>query len=175
MNVAVFCSSSNDLNPFFHQDAEKIGEFLGKGSHTLVYGGSKNGLMETVARKAHDAGAFIIGILPEEIKSQLSDFIDEKLFVDSLSERKELLQEYADKFVVLPGGFGTLDEMLEILASAQIGEHDKQLIIINSNGYYNSLIEMFNKIFDEKFSAIANKKLFTFVNNADECIELIKE
>ncbi len=175
MNIAVFCSSSNDLNPMFHQDAEKLGEFLGKGSHTLVYGGSKNGLMETIARKAADAGAFIIGILPEGIKSQLSDFIDEKLFVASLSERKEMLQEYADKFVVLPGGFGTLDEMLEILASAQIGEHDKPLIIVNSNGFYNPLIEMFDKIFEEKFSSKANKQLFTFVNNADECIEMIKE
>lgn len=175
MTVAVFCSSSNDLNPVFHQDAETLGKFIGSKGFTLVYGGSQAGLMETLAASAHNAGAHIVGILPEFMNAQASVLVDELLLVETLSERKDLIREYADVFVAMPGGFGTLDEIFDVLAEAQVGSHAKQIVLLNSQGFYNPLLTQIDSIFAEKFSNQTNKKLYVCVNTVAECISYLTE
>lgn len=175
MTIAVFCASSNDLNPQFHQDAQQLGEYVGKKGFSLVYGGSKNGLMETTAHSAKQAGAHIIGILPEGMRELASEHLDETLLVDSLSERKELLREYADVFVALPGGFGTLDEIFDVLAEAQVGSHSKKLVLLNSMGFYNPLLLQIESIYAEKFSATSNNQALIVVNSVADCIAYLKD
>lgn len=174
MNIAVFCSSSDKLKSEFHDDAQILGEFIGKKGFSLVYGGSKKGLMETLAKAAHANGAYVIGILPDTMREQLSEYVDEALFVESLTERKELLREYADTFVALPGGFGTLDEIFDVLAEAQVGTHDKELILVNTCGFYTPLVEQIERIFEEKFGNESNKSHYRIVNNVAECVNYLK-
>lgn len=175
MTIAVFCASSNDLNPVFHQDAQTLGKFIGDKGFTLAYGGANAGLMETLAVSAHDAGAHIVGILPDFMNQKASAQLDELLLVETLSERKDLLREYADIFVALPGGFGTLDEIFDVLAEAQVGSHSKLLVLLNSQGFYNSLIAQIDAIYLEKFGNQANKKFYVCVNTVDECIRFLSE
>ena len=175
MQIAVFCSSSNKLLPIYYQEAENLGTFIGADNHTLVYGGVNKGLMESIAKRTHEAGGFIIGILPSNMRALASEYTNELLFVETLGERKELIKEYADVFIVLPGGFGTLDEMFDVLACEQVGEHDKKLIIVNSNNFYDQLITMFEKIFIEKFGSGSNKNGFVVVNNVAECAKYLRD
>jgi len=175
MQIAVFCSSSNKLAPIYYQEAEELGTFIGKENHTLVYGGANRGLMESMAKAAHAEGAFIIGILPSMINDQASEFVDELFLVETLSDRKEMIKEYGDVFVALPGGFGTLDEMFDVVASAQIGAHDKKLVIVNSNHFYNPLLTMIEQILTEKFGSESNKSSYVVVNNAAECAKYLKD
>jgi uncharacterized protein (TIGR00730 family) len=175
MNVAVFCSSSNDLNPVFHKEAELLGQFIGSKRYTLVYGGSKNGLMETLAQSANQNGAYIIGILLQDMRAQSSKFVNEMLFVESLCERKELLSEYADVFVVLPGGIGTLDEMFSVLAEVQVGTLDKQLLLVNIAEFYTPLLSHFENMLAQKFAVGTNKNSFSVVNSVAECIKWLED
>jgi uncharacterized protein (TIGR00730 family) len=175
MQIAVFCSSSNDLASVYYKEAEELGSFIGKENHTLIYGGSNRGLMETLAKGVKAEGGFVIGILPSNMRSQASEIADEMLFVETLSDRKELMNEYADIFVVLSGGFGTLDELFNVLANAQIGAHDKKLVLVNSNQFYTPLLVMFDKIVEEKFGSESNKSSFVVVNNVNECAKYLRD
>ncbi len=175
MQVAVFCSSSNNLAPIYYQEAKDLGMFLGKERFTLIYGGANKGLMESLAKNVKEGGGFVTGILPSYMRQQSSDFVDELLLVESLSERKQLLKEYADIFVVLPGGFGTLDELFDVLAGATVGEHGKKLIIVNSNGFYDSLLLLFDQFYTEHFANKLVQKHFLVVQNALECAKYLKD
>ncbi|MDR3706163.1 MAG: TIGR00730 family Rossman fold protein [Paludibacteraceae bacterium] len=175
MNIGVFCSSSNDLLSVYHEEAQKLGAFIGQQQHTLVYGGSKNGLMESLAKEAHQHGAYIIGILPQDLRAHSSAFVDEVLMVESLAERKEMMKEYADVFIALPGGFGTLDEIFDVLAEVQIGVHDKKLLIVNIDHFYDALLEQFKVITERNFNGASNKNSYVVVNNATECIKYLTD
>lgn len=175
MQIAVFCSSSNDLASVYFQEAEELGSFIGKENHTLIYGGSNRGLMESLAKGVKSEGGFVIGVLLSTMRSQASKLADEMLFVETLSERKELMKEYADVFVALSGGFGTLDELFDVLANAQIGAHVKKLVLVNSNQFYNPMLNLFDKIFEEKFGTELNKRSFVVVNNASECAKYLRD
>lgn len=175
MQIAVFCSSSNNLDPIYYKEAQELGSFIGKENHTLVYGGSNRGLMESLAKGVKAEGGFVIGILPSSMRNQSSEFVDEMFFVETLSERKELMKEYADVFIALSGGFGTLDELFDVLANAQIGAHDKKLVLVNTNQFYNPMLTMFDKIFEEKFGSETNKSSFVVVNNVAECVKYLSD
>lgn len=173
MNIAVFCSSSSNLDSVYHQEAAKLGTFIGRRQYTLVYGGSNKGLMESLAKEVNSEGGYVIGILPSEMERQASAFVNEMLLVESLSERKEMMKEYADVFVALPGGFGTMDELFDVLAEYQIGLHDKKLVIVNINHFYDNLLNQFEVISIQNFSSPSNKSSYVVVNNADECINYL--
>lgn len=175
MQIAVFCSSSNELAPVYYKEAEELGGFIGKENHTLVFGGSNKGLMKSLAKAVKAEAGFVIGILLSSMRNQSTEFADEMLFVETLSERKELMKEYADVFVVLTGGFGTLDELFDVLANAQIAAHDKKLVLVNSNQFYNPLLAMFDKILEEKFGTETNKSSFVVVNNVSECVKYLRD
>lgn len=175
MNIGVFCSSSNNLSSVYHEEAQKLGAFIGRQQHTLVYGGSKNGLMESLAKEAHQQGAYIIGILPQDMKAHFSQFVDEALVVESLAERKEMIKEYADVFIALPGGFGTLDEMFDVLAEVQVGAYDKKLLIVNIDHFYDALLEQFKVITERNFNGASNKNSYIVVNNAADCIKYLTD
>lgn len=175
MQIAVFCSSSNELASSYYEEAEQLGRFIGKENHTLVYGGSNKGLMESLAKGVKAEGGFVIGILLSSLRSQASKFADEMLFVETLSDRKEMMKEYADVFVALSGGFGTLDEIFDVLANAQIDAHDKKLILVNTNQFFNPMLTMFDKIIEEKFGSETNKSSFVVVDNVSECAKYLRD
>lgn len=175
MQIAVFCSSSNKLAPIYYQEAEALGSFIGKESHTLVYGASKQGLMESLAKGVKSENGYVIGILPSDMRNQASKMPDELFFVENLAERKDMMMEYADVFVALPGGFGTLDELFEVIASAQVGAHNKKIVLVNVNNFFNPLIELFEAIFAQKFCDESNKNNYVVVNNVAECAKYLND
>jgi uncharacterized protein (TIGR00730 family) len=140
--VCVFCGSKPGDRPIFREAAFALGRALGKRQLELVYGGAHTGLMGAVADGALEAGAKVIGVIPEGLARQefAHPRISEVHRVATMSERKELMGSLADAFIALPGGFGTMDELFEVLTGAQIGLHQKPIGVLDTEGFYGSLV-----------------------------------
>lgn len=148
MKIAVFCSANNNVVGEFADSVEELGRWIGSEGHTLVYGGANTGLMECLARSAHDAGAMVIGVVPQILEKggRASDYIDVDIPCDNLSDRKDLMLAQSDVAIALPGGIGTLDELFTVAASHTIGYHQKRIILYNINGFWNSLIALLDDL-----------------------------
>ena len=178
MNICVYCSSSDQVRDEFKQQAAEFGKWLADNGHTLVYGGAIGGLMSSVAQGASDAGGDIVGIIPDCIieKGRKSDLPTELFIVGDMAERKSMLKEYSDVFVVFPGGFGTLDEMFDTISSCMVGEHDKTTILYNPDNFWMGLLLQLDKILKEglgyKISRNGNLKVVDTLEELKE--EIIK-
>jgi uncharacterized protein (TIGR00730 family) len=144
--VCVYCGSNQGHDPRFVAAARRFGEILAASRIGLVFGCGSVGLMGTIARAAHDHGGEVIGIIPEFLKSQERLFTDadEIVITADMHERKRLMFERADAFVALPGGVGTLEEVVEQLTWAQLGRHRKPILIANIAGFWDPLVAMFD-------------------------------
>ena len=178
MNICVYCSSSDQVRDEFKQQAAEFGKWLANNGHTLVYGGATGGLMSSVAQGASDAGGDIVGIIPDCIieKGRKSDLPTELFIVGDMAERKSMMKEYSDVFVVFPGGFGTLDEMFDTISSCMVGEHDKTTILYNPDNFWMGLLLQLDKILKEglgyKISRNGNLKVVDTLEELKE--EIIK-
>lgn len=157
--------------------AKAFGRQIAENGHTLVYGGATGGLMDAVAEGVAEKNGETIGIIPETIirSNRLSKLTTQQIVTSDIGERKKQMKEIADLFVVLPGGYGTLDEMFDVIASATVGEHKKPLICLNYKGFYKSLIQLVDEMRAGFF--IPKKEIYQpiFVNSPEECLERIKE
>ena len=176
MNICVYCSSSDQVRDEFKQQATEFGKWMANNGHTLVYGGATGGLMSAVAQGVADANGDIVGIIPECIieKGRKSDLPTELFVVGDMAERKSMMKEYSDVFVVFPGGFGTLDEMFDTISSCMVGEHDKTTILYNPDNFWMGLLLQLDKILKEglgyKVSRNGNLKV---VDTLEELKEVI--
>ena len=141
MNICVY-GSADTLSEKFMKEARKLGEYIGKNGHTLIYGGFGDGLLGEVADEAYKNGADIISILPERPRVGHTEFQHARLTYREKDKRKKLQAENADAFVVLPEGLGVLDELFEILLLKQYGEHNKEIYIVNIEHKYDLLISL---------------------------------
>jgi uncharacterized protein (TIGR00730 family) len=148
MKICVFCSANEQIDPVFFKRTEELGKWAAENGHTIVYGGVNQGLMECLGRAAHEAGGHTIGIVPTIVEKtgRLSDYVDIEIPCDNLSDRKQLMMDYADIFVALPGGIGTLDEVFTVAASATIGYHQKLVILYNTKDFWNPLITLLDDL-----------------------------
>ncbi len=144
MNIAVFCSANNDIDPDYFRAAEELGRWIGENGHTLVYGGGNSGLMECIGKAVHNAGGRTIGVVPRIMEEgrRVSDYVDVEIPCEDLSDRKAIIMERADEFYALPGGIGTMDEVFTVAASATIGYHRKKMILCNVKGFWDSLVDL---------------------------------
>lgn len=144
MKICIFCSANEQIDPDYFHMTEELGRWVAKNGHSIVFGGVNMGLMECVARAAHEAGGQTIGVIPSIIEKngRKSDYVDVEIFCDNLSDRKDLMLAHSDVAVALPGGVGTLDEVFSQLASASIGYHQKPVILYNMKGFWNPLLSM---------------------------------
>ncbi|MEM1024778.1 MAG: TIGR00730 family Rossman fold protein [Myxococcota bacterium] len=141
-SVTLFCGSSLKVDPAFVEAAEAFGRLAGTRKAELIYGGGGIGLMGVAARAALESGASVVGVIPRFLVEREIAMLDvtELIQTKSMHERKAIMAERADAFVVLPGGLGTLDETFEILTWAQLGLHDKPVGILNVKGFFNGLL-----------------------------------
>ena len=141
MKVAVYCSAKDVIPEEYLALGDQLGAWIGAHGHTLVYGGATGGLMTRVSNAAKTAGAHVIGVIPPRIKAagRLAANCDELIEVANMAERKQRMRELADCFICLPGSYGTLDEMMDVLASGTVGEHRKPLYVLNYQGFYSHL------------------------------------
>ena len=160
--LCVYCSSSDRLDPKYAAAAEELGHALVARGFGLVYGGGKTGLMGAVARAVMARGGRVVGVIPEFMKARelAFDAADELVTVVTMRERKLLMEARADAFVALPGGFGTLEEILEILTLRQLDVVQKPCVFFNQDGFYDDLIRLFERMLAEKFFKPSNMDLF---------------
>ena len=151
--VCVFCGSSQGLRPAYKEAAQAMGEALALRKVGLVYGGGNVGLMGIVADAALAAGGEVIGVIPKALvaKEIAHTSLTDLRVVGSMHERKALMAELSDAFVMLPGGFGTFEEFCEVLTWAQLGLHQKACGLLNIEVYYNHLIALFDHAVAEQF------------------------
>lgn len=146
MRIAVYCSARTDIAPECFADARKLGEWIGNNGHTLVYGGLKMGLMDAVATATAQAGGKIMGVVPAARLEHQHPDNTVSIPVCSLHERKATMEENADAFVALDGGYGTLDEVMSALASMSFFNDPKPMLLLNRSGLYDPLINLFSEM-----------------------------
>ena len=172
--VAVFCGSAFGTNPAFRAEASALGAAIGKAGLGLVYGGASRGLMGAVADAALAEGGEVIGVLPEVLNGR--EIAHTRLtsleLVQTMHERKARIHELADAILVLPGGFGTLDELLEALTWAQIGLHAKPCILINTANYWDGLLAFIDTAVSNGFIEARNRELMRVAANAAEALAM---
>ncbi|TYB64249.1 TIGR00730 family Rossman fold protein [Nonomuraea sp. PA05] len=150
MNICVFLSAA-DLSETYTRPAREFAELIGKGGHTLVWGGSDVGLMKVVADGVHAAGGRLMGVSVDFLVHKARRGVDDMVVAADLAERKRLLLEKADAVVIMVGGTGTLDEATEILELKKHGRTDKPVVLLNTAGFYDGLKEQFRRMEDEGF------------------------
>lgn len=153
MKICLYGASSNKIDKAYIDATEKLGEEMAKRGHTLIYGGGAAGVMGAAARGVTKGSGEIVGISPRffDVDGALYDKCTDFIYTETMSERKQLLVDMADGFVVMPGGPGTFDELFETLALRQLGIHNKPIAIFNINGYYNPMAEMLKASYDGGF------------------------
>ena len=175
--VCVFCGSSKGIKECYEEAAAAVGKEISKKNLSLVYGGGNIGLMRAVAQAALENGASITGIIPEKIARNVKPLEGVKtITVASMHERKALMYEMSDAFIALPGGPGTLEELIEVITWNQLGYHKKPVGILNTEKYYNHLISLFNQSVEEGFQKPGNMENLTIEENPQILIrELLKK
>jgi uncharacterized protein (TIGR00730 family) len=154
MKICVFCSSSSALAQPYYEAARQFGEGIAQRSHMLVYGGADVGLMAEVAHAVTNGGGYVIGVMPEILKDKRLSYagVDEMIITRDMRERKAEMASRADAFVALPGGFGTLEELLEVLTLRQLAAHTKPIVLLNTCRFYDPLIDLFENLYRQRFA-----------------------
>lgn len=157
--------------------AHEAGRRIAEKGHALVYGGATGGLMDSVSTGVAENHGEIIGVIPEIIirKNRLSKLPTRQIITTDMSERKKRMKLESDLFLVLPGGYGTLDEMFDVIASGTVGEHKKPVIVFNFNGFYDNLLLLTEQMKAGAFIPVEESYKPVFVNTMDECFELIEK
>ncbi len=174
-NICVFCSSSDVISEDYKKTARDLAELMANNNFTLVNGGSKVGLMGIMARKMKELNGKSIGVIPQLIfDKDLACYSTNQLIVTKdMRERKEKLSQLADAFIALPGGFGTLEELMEVMTLKQLEVHQKPIVIMNTNSFYSKLLEQFEVFYKNDFSKADYKSLYFVAENVQQAIEYI--
>ena len=174
--VCVFASSCNYLDETYYEAAKELGTLLAGADMDMVYGGSCLGLMWACAQKVKENGGRIIGVMPQKLHEMdvFSDYCDEFYLTPCMRSRKAKMDELSDALVALPGGFGTLEELSEMIVQKQLGYNQKAIVILNTNGFYNKLLDFFEEIINQKFANKKAQKLYFVADTAQEAVEYLK-
>ena len=173
--ISVYCSSYDTVDDVYKQAAIELGEALARKKITMIYGGGGQGLMGEVANSAVTHGGRVIGFMPHHLKEfeEPNWGITEMHMVDSMHTRKRLMFEHSDAFFALPGGFGTLDEIFEVITWHQLKLHEKPIVFVNINEYWTPLENLTKNIFNQQFAKPEDKDIFTFVRSIPEAFNTL--
>jgi len=175
-NICIFASSSDHIDRCFFKAAYELGIEIGNNGYNIVYGGSTLGLMGEITSAASSRGSDITGIMPERLYNMGISSGDCTKFIltKGMRERKEKMDKLSFALIALPGGFGTLEELSEMIVQKQLGYSNKPIVIYNINGYYDKLISFFDSIIDKNFASKVSNKLFFVTSDPKEAINYIK-
>ena len=177
LTICVFCSSSEGIDPAFFAVAEDLGRAMTDGGHQLVYGGASVGLMGALARSVKRHGGRVVGVIPRSLQDRELAFTgaDELIVTNDLRDRKGIMEERSDAFLTLPGGFGTLEETIEILTLRQLGLHRKPVVILNAGGFYDPLLHLFGHIERNGFAPLGGNGLYHVAATVDDALRHIED
>ena len=177
MRICVYGAASPTIDKFYIEEVEKMGKLLAERGHSLVFGGGGNGLMGAAARGFRDGGASILGVLPrffiEDGVELLCDFC-EMIEVDTMRERKQIMEDNADAFIVTPGGIGTYEEFFEILTAKQLCRHNKPIAVYNLNGFYDEMNAALRSAIEKNFIKEDCLGIFLVSKDLDEIIRYLE-
>lgn len=174
--ICVFCGSSMGNNEEYRRAAKKVGEYFVDNNIELVYGGANVGLMKIIADVVLDGGISVTGIMPHMLieKEVEHKGINQLISVETMADRKEKMVEISDGFIALPGGFGTLDELMEVITYNQLRIFDKPVGILNIEGYFDKLLQFFDHTVDSGFVRKEHRNNIIVSSNIEELIEKMK-
>lgn len=174
--ICVFCSSSSALDKKYYETAKNLGKLIAQNGYNLVHGGGKIGLMGVISEAVQSHNGKVIGVLPDRLNIDgiASETDDEIIITKDMADRKTEMRKRSEAFIALPGGFGTLEEILEVITLKQLKYHKKPIVILNSDDYYEPLIKMFEQFYKQSFAKEDFKKFYFIAKNPIEAIEYIK-
>ncbi|KAM3686127.1 hypothetical protein ACB098_11G177100 [Castanea mollissima] len=175
--ICVFCGSRAGYKSTFSDAALELGKLLVKRKINLVYGGGSVGLMGLISQTVFNGGCHVLGVIPKALlPHEISgETIGEVKEVADMHQRKAEMAKNADAFIAIPGGYGTMEELLEVITWSQLGIHDKPVGLLNVDGYYNSLVALFDKGVEEGFIEDSARHIVIIANTADELIKKMEE
>lgn len=176
-NVCVFASSSNNLKDYFYNDASELGMLLGRAGMNIVYGGSRLGLMYACASAVKANGGKICGVMPEKLRDYgvgNPEDCDEFILTSGMRERKAKMDEISDAVIALAGGFGTLEEISEMIVQKQLGYNQKPIILLNTRGFYDNLINFFDDIMNLNFAKENTRELYYIAGSPQDAVNYIQ-
>ena len=176
-NVCVFASSSNNLKDYFYNDASELGMLLGRAGMNIVYGGSRLGLMYACASAVKANGGKISGVMPEKLRDYgvgNPEDCDEFILTSGMRERKAKMDEISDAVIALAGGFGTLEEISEMIVQKQLGYNQKPIILLNTRGFYDNLINFFEDIMNLNFAKENTRELYYIAGSPQDAVNYIQ-
>lgn len=176
MKICIYGASSNTIDKSFLDAGEALGARIAQNNHSVVFGGGAAGLMGAVARGAYNNGGEIIGISPSffNVDGILFDRCTKMIYTETMRERKQLLDEMSDAFIITPGGIGTFDEFFEIYTLRQLANHKKAIAIYNTNGYFNPLVDMLNNAIKLNFMPSTNMDLLFISDDPQKIIKYLE-
>jgi cytokinin riboside 5'-monophosphate phosphoribohydrolase len=175
--VCVYCSSSASVDPAHTEAARRLGRALAERGHVLVWGGATAGTMGELARAAQEAGGRVVGVIPQSLVDVEIAYVDadELIVTRDLRDRKAEMEARADAFVVLPGGFGTLEELLEQLTLRLLGLHDKPIVLVDVHGFWQPLLALFERLYQDRFARPESRAAYAVATDVDDALAILDE
>lgn len=175
MELCLFGAASEAVPNIYITETEKLGEALAARGHSLVFGGGATGMMGAAARGVHRGGGRIVGVAPSffDRPGILSELCGELILTDTMDERKTIMEDRADAFIVAPGGIGTLDEFFEVLTLRSLGQTDKPVILFNIDGYFDELLSFLKTMEDQRFIQPALWTCLGVFSRAEELLDYL--
>jgi uncharacterized protein (TIGR00730 family) len=175
IGVCVFCGSSEGSDPIYLETAKALGRSIAQSGARLVYGGAAMGLMGATAKAALEAGGEVTGVIPQFLRAREVELttLTELIITLDMHQRKEHMHRLSDAFVILPGGIGTLEEVMEALTWAQLGLHKKPIVFVNTKGFWNPLFELFSQVATQNFARYGLLDLYKIVDRPEDAMEAI--
>ncbi len=176
MNICVYGASSDAIDKCYIEAGELLGEKMAKRGHTLVFGGGSAGLMGAVARGAARGGGKIIGVAPSffDVDGVLFDQCTEFIYTETMRERKQLLEDLSDAFIMSPGGIGTYEEFFEVLTLKQLDRHNKPIAVFNTNGYYTPMANLLKETANSGFMREQSLKLYEIFEDVNKILDYVE-
>lgn len=178
MNICIYGASSEVIDAKYMEKTQELGRVLAKEGHGLVFGGGAQGLMGAAARGFKEMNGEIIGIAPTffmNVDGVLYDQCSQFIYTETMRERKQLMEEHSDAFLVTPGGIGTFEEFFEILTLKQLGRHNKPILIYNISGYFDSMKAMMENAIEQKFMKDTCRELYVFVDTPEAVLAYLEQ
>ena len=177
MNICVYGASSNEIDAAYLQAGEELGLAMAQRGHGLVFGGGQKGLMGAAARGVTGGGGRIIGVAPRffDVEGVLYQDCTEFIFTDTMRERKAIMEDRSDAFIMTPGGIGTFEEFFEILTLRQLGRHNKGIAVLNTKGYYAPLQQMLEQAIEQGFLRPECRGLYAFFEESEALLDYLEK
>jgi cytokinin riboside 5'-monophosphate phosphoribohydrolase len=176
LSICVYCSSSSAVDDVYRDAARELGRLIAARGHALVYGGASVGLMGDLARAVKDGGGRVLGVIPRRMVEFGLGFADADrlLLTDTMAERKALMIEHANAYVALPGGFGTLEELLEVMTLKQLEYLRGPIVLLNTGGFYDPLLAHFERLYRDRFARPEFRALYHVAPDATDALGYIE-